>query len=238
MINERTQIIIRLVSTHLILIPVLILISLFINRDAYLLLSISQSLIVILFLTGYWEFFGLLFRAIYSISMEFMLVFVTGWKIFTKINSDRNLVLIAILIIIQVYLLIELIKMFVVIFRNENNNFEIRFPFQQGKYIITGGGNSKVSRMMNSHFYSPIHKKNKTNYSMLFATDIVRIDSTRRRFLPAHNEDYSIFGEEVFSPMRGIIVKTENNIDEWKGLGASIQFNKKNLFKNRIIDVT
>ena len=238
MINERTQIIIRLVSTHLILIPVLILISLFINRDAYLLLSISQSLIVILFLTGYWEFFGLLFRAIYSISMEFMLVFVTGWKIFTKINSDRNLVLIAILIIIQVYLLIELIKMFVVIFRNENNNFEIRFPFQQCKYIITGGGNSKVSRMMNSHFYSPIHKKNKTNYSMLFATDIVRIDSTRRRFLPAHNEDYSIFGEEVFSPMRGIIVKTENNIDEWKGLGVSIQFNKKNLFKNRIIDVT
>jgi hypothetical protein len=78
MINERTQIIIRLVSTHLILIPVLILISLFINRDAYLLLSISQSLIVILFLTGYWEFFGLLFRAIYSISMEFMLVFATG----------------------------------------------------------------------------------------------------------------------------------------------------------------
>lgn len=312
MINERTQLIIRLVSTHLILVPVLILPSLLINRDAYLILSISQSLILILFLTGYWEFFGIRFRMIYSFSMEILLLAAFAWKINSPFTSGRNLILITFLGVIQAYLFLELIKIFIVIFRQEKNKFEISFPFRQGIYLITDGGNSKISRLMNYHFYSTIHKKNKTNYSMLFATDIVRIDKKGKKFLPARNEDYPIFGEKVFSPVSGEIFKVVNNIDDntpycggypyntgntivirsenkymllghlkkdsirvnvgdlvsenevlaeagnsgfserahlhiqlidcisenyWKGRGVSISFIKKNLFKNRIIEV-
>ena len=108
----------------------------------------------------------------------------------------------------------ELIKIFVVILRKEKNNFDIAFPFGQGKYMITDGGNSRISRMMNYHFHSAVHKKKKTNNSMLFATDIVRIDGAQQKFLPFHNEDYPIFGEKVLSPMSGVIFKIENNISD------------------------
>jgi hypothetical protein len=231
-------------------------------------------------------------------------------KILSGIAPDINLVLVAVAGAIQAYLLFEIAKMFIVIFRHDKNRSEIIFPFRQGKYLVTDGGNSKTSRLMNYHFYSPVHMKNKTNYSMLFATDIVRIDNQRRRFLPAQNEDYPIFGEKVFSPVSGVVVRVENSINDntpysggypyntgntivirndsryfllghlkkgsiivkagdvisgndylaeagnsgysershihmqlvecdtenfWKGIGISIAFNNKNLFKNRII---
>ena len=98
------------------------------------------------------------------------------------------------------------------IFKNEINKFEISFPFRQGNFLITDGGNSKISRMMNYHFYSSIHKRNKTNYSMLFATDIVMIDNSGRLFLPPQNEDYPVYGKKVFSPMSRVIFKIENSV--------------------------
>jgi len=247
---------------------------------------------------------------IYSVIMECLLLTVLCMKILSGIAPDINLVLVAVAGAIQAYLLFEIAKMFIVIFRHDKNRSEIIFPFRQGKYLVTDGGNSKTSRLMNYHFYSPVHMKNKTNYSMLFATDIVRIDNQRRRFLPAQNEDYPIFGEKVFSPVSGVVVRVENSINDntpysggypyntgntivirndsryfllghlkkgsiivkagdvisgndylaeagnsgysershihmqlvecdtenfWKGIGISIAFNNKNLFKNRII---
>jgi hypothetical protein len=214
MLNERTQLIIRLVSTHLVLIPVLMLVSLLVNRDTYLLLSISQSLLIILYLTGYWEFFGLKFKMIYFISLESLLLAELEWKICSKVLSHVNIVLISILLAIQLYLLFELIKVIIVIFGKSRIAYEIAFPFKQGKYLVTDGGNSKVSRLMNYHFYSGMHKRNGTNYSMLFATDIVRIDNAKKLFLPAQNEDYPIFGEKVVSPISGVVFKIENTIKD------------------------
>jgi murein DD-endopeptidase MepM/ murein hydrolase activator NlpD len=67
---------------------------------------------------------------------------------------------------------------------------------------------------MNYHFYSPIHKKNRTNNSMKFATDIVKVNSSKKTFLPPNNEDYLIFEEEVYCPMAGSIIKVENGIED------------------------
>jgi len=86
MINERTQIIIRLISTHLVLIPALILISLLVKSDEYLLILISQSIIIIIFLTGYWEFFGLRMRMIYSVSMEIFLLAALVLKVIYQLD--------------------------------------------------------------------------------------------------------------------------------------------------------
>lgn len=212
--NERTQIIIRLITTHLVIIPALIIISLIVKSDAYLFTSISQTVIIIVFLTGYWEFFGLRMRMIYSVFMEIMLLASLAWKISHDLSTGAHPFLIAFLSLLQGYLLFELTRILIVIFKNEKNRFEIVFPFRQGKYLITDGGNSKMSRMMNYHFYSSIHRKNKTNYSMLYATDIVRIDNSELKFLPPSNEDYPVFGEKVFSPMSGVVFKIENTIKD------------------------
>ena len=228
MFNERTKIIIRLVTTHILLVPALLTLSVFINDDAFLLLSICQSLIVLVFLTGYWEFYGLRFRLIYSVFMECLLLAVLSMKIFSGMTPGISLVLVAVTGIIQAYLLYEIVKIFIVIFGHDKNRSEIIFPFRQGEYLVTDGGNSKKSRLMNYHFYSRVHKKNRTNYSMLFATDIVRTDNQRHRFLPSQNEDYPIFGEKVFSPVSGVVVKVENSINDNTPYSGGYPYNTGN----------
>jgi hypothetical protein len=214
MVKERTRLIIRLITTHIIIIPVLVLLSILFKKDAYLLLSVSQTLVLIIFLAGYWEFFGFRNRMYISGLMEIIILGSLWWKIFMEPSHSSSIILITFLSIIQLYLIIELIKIFVVIFRSERHRFEVSFPFKNGRYLITDGGNSKISRLMNYHFYSPVHVRNKTNYSMLFATDIVRIETSQRRFFPSENEDYPIFGEKVFSPMSGTIFKIENSVND------------------------
>jgi len=46
-----------------------------------------------------------------------------------------------------------------------------------------------------------IHRKHNTNYSMLYATDIVRTDKAEKRFFPCENKYYPVFGENVLSPV-------------------------------------
>lgn len=310
--KERTHLSFKLILSHIILLPLLILISIFIRNDSFLLLSIAQNILIILFFSGYWEFFGLRFKRIFCLSAELLIVLAFLWKFFSNPAEGNNWYLITLLILIQTWLLLELIKIFIVIFRRDNESFEIDFPFKNGRYMITDGGNSKISRLMNYHFYSSVHKKNKTNLSMLFATDIVKIRNLGKLFLPPRNEDYPIFEENLFSPIDGVVYKVENGIDDnipycgsypyntgntivirkdnyylllghlkkgsilvhsgekvnsnqiiakvgnsgyserphlhmqlihsksenyWFGKGISVQFKKKNLYKNRIIDV-
>jgi hypothetical protein len=106
------------------------------------------------------------------------------------------------------------LKIFISIFRREKEAVEIVFPFKQGKYLITDGGNSRISRLMNYHYFSPVHKKKKTNLSMQFATDIVKIKNSGSNFLPPGNNDYPVFGEKVFSPISGLVVKVEAGISD------------------------
>jgi hypothetical protein len=129
-------------------------------------------------------------------------------------KAGNNLYLIFFLAIIQIWILFLLIKIIIVIFRSEKGAVEIEFPFKQGSYLITDGGNSRMSRLMNYHFYSPVHKKKKTNLSMLFATDIIKVSNSAINYFPPLNEDYPIFGEKVFSPMSGLIVKVDNSFED------------------------
>jgi hypothetical protein len=212
--KERTQLSLKLILSHVILLPLLILISILTNRDSFLLLSIAQTIFIILFLSGYWEFLGLRFKRIYFPSSEAIILIVLLWKLFSVHKTENNLYLIIILAIIQIWLLFLLIKIIVVIFVRDKETFEINFPFKNGRYLITDGGNSRISRLMNYHFYSSIHKKKKTNLSMLFATDIVKIINSGSNYLPPQNNDYPIFGEKIFSPLSGLVIKVENDFDD------------------------
>jgi hypothetical protein len=310
--NERTLIAAKLISTHILLLPLLISVSFFINGNSYLLLTILQSALMILFFAGYWEFFGFRFRIAYTLLIEFLLFI----RLFMGHNSpthgESSWYLFSALLLIQGSLLYELIKILITVFKEEKDVVEIEFPFRTGKYLITDGGNSRISRIMNYHFYSAVHKKKGTSKSMMFATDIVKIYNSERKFLPRQNEDYPLFGEKVYSPVKGLIVTAEDNIndnkpyngnypyntgntvvisfgnkylllghlkkgtikvkvndrvepgdliaeagnsgfserphlhmqliesetaDYWKGTGVSIRFRKKNLFKNRLIEI-
>ena len=214
MINERTKFIIRLFSIQLLPVPLLLVISFFVNCDFYLLVSVSQSVLIVIFLAGYWEFLGFRFRLTYAVSIELLLLIELILKNHSGINTENNIILISCLAAIQLYLLIEIVRILIVIFFQYKNGYEISFPFSDGKYLITDGGNSKTSRLMNYHFYSGIHRKHNTNYSMLYATDIVRTDNIEKRFFPRENNDYPIFGENVLSPISGFIFKIVDSIED------------------------
>lgn len=211
--KERTQLILKLVLSHLILLPVLISIPAIINYHSVLFLSVAQGVLIILFFSGYWEFFGIRFKFIYCLLAESAIIFLLAYEC-SKTPSGYNLYIVVPLLLIQLILLIQIIRIIIVILRRENESMEIVFPFKNGKYLVTDGGNSKLSRLMNYHFYSSVHKKNNTNNSMLFATDIVKLNDNNSNFLPPRNEDYPVFGEKVLSPVSGTVFKVVNDIDD------------------------
>jgi hypothetical protein len=211
---ERTLIASKLVLTHILLLPVLILVSFILQRDAYLSISIIQTILLILYFSGYWEFFGLRFRIRYSVLIEVILLIELLWKVFFHSAQSSNRYLVYTLLLLEGYLLYELIKIIITILKKGKKVVEIDFPFLNGRFLITDGGNSRISRLMNYHFYSPIHRKNRTNNSMLFATDIVKMGDSGKNFLPLSNEDYPIFMEKVISPLNGVVFRVVNNIDD------------------------
>lgn len=227
--NQRTKIAIRLIATHLLLIIALICASAFVKGEAFLVLSISQTILLILYFTGYWEFVGLRFKNIFCVLMEVLILLTLAWKLYSPINNEHNEYLITGFVILQVLSAELLIKIIYVIYMKDKLSVEIKFPFKNGAYLVSDGGNSKICRMMNYHYYSPVHIKNNTNNSMLYATDIVKIDEEGEfRFLPKRNEEYPIFNEKIYSPMDGVIVEAENNIPDNISFAGEFPYNTGN----------
>jgi hypothetical protein len=208
--NERTQIALKFIVSHLMIIQCLLLASFCVNNDAFLLLSISLTVVGIVFLAGYWEFLGLRFKRIFCMSAVLVIIGMLVWKIQSVNIHPANIYLVIILSFLQAYLILTLVRIVIVIFKKDNTSVEILFPFQNGTYLVTDGGNSKISRLMNYHYYSPTHRKNRTNLSMLYATDIVKMGVGQLKFLPRTNEEYPVFNEPVYSPIDGIVVKALN----------------------------
>jgi len=226
--NERFQIAVKLLVSHFVLIVCLVLFSIISFNDAYLFLSISQTVLIILFLSGYWEFFGIRFRKYFCLVIQSVIILALVWRIQNELSHPVNRLQVVFLSLVQAYLLFELIRIIIVIYKRDPVFLDISFPFKSGDYLITDGGNSKISRLMNYHYYSPTHRKNKTKNSMLYATDIVKITNEKTGFLPETNGAYPIFEEKTFSPMDGVIVKVVNNIPDNNTFSGNYPYNTGN----------
>jgi len=226
--SERTQIAAKFILTHLLILPVIIGLSLFFELNGYLLLSVSQTILAILFLSGYWEFIGIRLKWIYCLGVEFLILGILVYIFLNGTQETPRILTLVIFTLLQMFLLITLTKMILVIFRDVKERIEIAFPFHQGTYLITDGGNSKWSRLMNYHFHSVVHKKRGTNQSMLYATDVVKRTDGKLKILPKQNEDYPIFNEKVYSPMEGVVFKIVNDIDDNIPFAGNYPYNTGN----------
>jgi hypothetical protein len=226
--KERTVLALKLISSHILLLPVLLTIGELFPPISIYIYSIAETIFLILFLTGYWEFFGLKFRTSYSVLIELILFLLIINRVINPVNYYHGWTGLFLFIVIEFYLVTELLKIFMVILKREKGSFEISFPFKEGKYLITDGGNSRTSRLMNYHFYSGVHKRKGTNYSMMFATDIVRLDPPLKAFLPTSNRDYPIFENQVYSPMGGTVFKVINDIDDNLPYSGNYPYNTGN----------
>jgi hypothetical protein len=226
--NERTQIAAKLTGSHIFLILAMLVISFFIKTQVLLYLAVTQTTLLILFLAGYWEFFGLRFKMIFCGIIELMIWVAFFRKLFYAAPETSNLFLCLIFTITGIFLGWILVKILMVINSKDRSAVELNFPFREGSYLVTDGGNSRISRFMNYHFYSRVHKKKKTNLSMLFAVDIVKLEKGKPGFLPLKNDSYPVFGEKVYSPMEGVVVKSENNIPDNEPFSGNYPYNTGN----------
>jgi hypothetical protein len=210
----------KLLASHLLPVLILPVASGIFSDYSLLLLPLAQTALLILYFSGYWEFFGLRFRRIFCGGIELILVVLFIHGIFAGFNMPPNPYLALILLILEIYLLILLIRILIVIYKKDSLAQEIEFPFRNGSYLVTDGGNSRISRLMNYHYYSRVHRKKKTNLSMLYATDIVKVKDDKPVWFLLKNEDYPIFSENIYSPLDGRVVKVVEGIPDnepWSG---------------------
>ena len=226
--NERSKLIIKLVASHFLLVSGLLCGAMIVGIESFIILSIVQTVLLILFLAGYWEFMGKTFKCFFCCGIEFLIILVIAIKLKTVDFETPSLCWISSFVIAESYLLFLLIRIFIVIFKNDRLAVEIEFPLSNGQYMVTDGGNSKISRLMNYHFHSEAHKRKKTNYSMLYATDIVQVKNSSKKFFPLTNEEYPIFGEKIFCPMEGEVVVLINSIDDNLPYSGNYPYNTGN----------
>ncbi len=226
--NERSKLIIKFVASHFLLVSGLLYVAMIVGIESFLILSIAETVLLILFLSGYWEFLGKTFKWCFCFGIEFLIILVTAIKLKTVDFETPSLCWIAGFVIVESYLLFSLFRIFIVIFKNDRSSVEIELPLRNGQYLVTDGGNSKTSRLINYHYNSEVHKRNKTNYSMLYATDIVQVKNNSKKFFPLKNEDYPIFGEKIFCPMEGEVVVVINSIDDNLPYSGNYPYNTGN----------
>jgi hypothetical protein len=226
--GERSRIALKLIATHLVFISGLTAATFFIRQDNYMTLYIAQTFLIILFFAGYWEFFSSGFKSVFLLMIEIVLII----SIVLRTDDGKMLQFIPMMVILlgltELYLLSVLIKILIVILKRERESLEITFPFKGGIYLITDGGNSGISRMMNYHFHSRVHRQRKTNRSMLHATDVVRLNTGKFKFIPLVNEEYLVFNQQVFCPMEGKVIKVVNNIDDNESFSGNYPYNTGN----------
>ena len=93
----------------------------------------------------------------------------------------------------------------------------LSLPFKNGRYIITDGGDGKISSFINYHSKAQIHKSGKSNTSMRYATDIAKLNKfgvTVKTVLSKENKEYEIFHERVYCPCEATVVEVVNGIDD------------------------
>jgi hypothetical protein len=226
--TERFLLSFKLITTHVLLPVVLLIVCFFAKNDAFLTLTISQTILCIIYLAGYREFYGIRFMTLFCGMIQFSLLIIFIYKIHHDVYYPSNLYIVIFLSLIQFFLLSKLVNILLVIFIKDSSSHEIVFPFGQGKYLITDGGNSKISRLMNYHYYSQVHKRNNTNNSMKFAVDIVMIVPGYPSFLPVENGQYPVFGLNIYCPMDGEVIKVVNNIPDNKPYSGNYPYNTGN----------
>lgn len=98
----------------------------------------------------------------------------------------------------------------------KENPIELSFPFKNGIYCITDGGNGSSSPFMNSHLLIHSDKKDWSD-TLKYSTDIVKINIygfSSNGIFPKENERYEIFGENIYSPCDGEVVYAINYFND------------------------
>ncbi|QAA31968.1 M23 family metallopeptidase [Clostridium manihotivorum] len=205
-----------------IVMPILLILGIFkfgtVNLiSAIIYLLFVGNFIFLLFKAGYWEFTN------YYIRYVLILVYlVIGTRNLFLVVSYKNTVInnnIYVLLLLSMISLIMLYLNLSTVFasRKPEQYIKLCFPFKNGKYIITDGGDGKTSSLINYHNKAQIHKNGGSNTSMRYATDIAKLSKfgfTVNSVLTRENKEYEIFHEKVYCPCDAIVVDIVDGMED------------------------
>lgn len=189
------------------------------------------NLIFLLFKTAYWEFTNYYMR--YILGFIYLII---AFRNLSFLNDgiqevSRTIILIDVLFLILTVVLMYLNVSVIRASKKAKDCIKLSFPFKNGRYIITDGGDGKISSLLNYHNKAQIHKNGKANTSMGYATDIAKINKfgfTAKSILTKNNEDYEIFHENVYCPCDATVIEVINEIEDNIPFSAKYPYNVGN----------
>lgn len=200
-----------LLATHLI-VPIILIASLWIDKsksqiEVFMTILSYGSYILFIFRLGNWSWIGYYFRYL------FLLLFATAaikyalslptlplW-IKPELNQWVDLVAVGFVLTFFMFLNLSALKGYA----TSQPSISLSFPLKQGTYYIAHGGNSSL---VNHHY---------KNQAQRFGLDIVKLNGwgVRARGLYPHELNrYEIFGEQLYSPCNGEVVKITDELPD------------------------
>ena len=101
--------------------------------------------------------------------------------------------------------------------RHPGQALELRFPLDDGRFLVTDGGDGARSFLVNYHYGFPGHRGSGVSASMRYALDLVEVGPLEVEaggLLPRRNEDYRIWGHPVLAPCEGVVVKAVDGVQD------------------------
>lgn len=89
---------------------------------------------------------------------------------------------------------------------------DVEFPLHQGTYLVANGGGIAL---VNAHLATLTGERFRAYRGQSYGVDLVRVDGWGRRargFQPRDPRAYTIFGDSVFAPCAGRVVRAEDGI--------------------------
>jgi hypothetical protein len=211
--ESRIQMIITMYFLNIVLPILLCGIAFFISVTAISIIYITyySSLILIAYIIYKSLYWGELLYSMRYIFLCSLLIL-----IFAKVGIVRNIGLYIINnVIMEIAICLIFLFLLYVSFQiirahfYKENEIDLLFPLKNGHYVITDGGNGKISKLLNYHYSFALHSKNNTNQSMMYAVDIIKLPKLSRIFniFSKTNDEYPIFGESVYSPCECTVYK-------------------------------
>lgn len=185
---------------------------------------VTSLCILLLYITGYWGTFYRRVRTVLIILFVAAIAFKLSSMNFGNFQFDRQwgtIISLAIGLPVSLFFIMQIFNA-ISARKYPVTAVNISFPFKQGNFSISDGGNGQISPLMNYHFKFSGHSKKRTNKAMAYAVDIVQLSAwgaAAWNLFPNQNEKYPIYGKEIVSPCDGIVVSVENTIVDNRPFG-------------------
>ncbi|PCI93154.1 hypothetical protein COB11_05790 [Candidatus Aerophobetes bacterium] len=169
------------------------------------LLDLHISGFLLVYALGYLGSYFILILLILSIPGSFVLLMKHRKKLTPQACSKTKIIrgkIVSFLLIITALFLSWEVLTAISASRIPTNLFQLKFPLEKGAYLVLQGGGSIL---INHHY--PVRAQR-------FALDIVKLNKwglRSKKIFPSELSDYNIYGEEVFAPVTGKVIKLVQN---------------------------